>query len=66
MLKPGGLLLFTWSNRMFPTKAIAAWRLASEPERPCTLTPTRTRALTLTLALALAQALALALALAPP
>jgi len=33
VLKPGGLLLFTWSNRMFPTKAIAAWRLASEPER---------------------------------
>ena len=33
VLKPGGLLLFTWSNRMFPSKAIAAWRLASEPER---------------------------------
>lgn len=33
VLKPGGLVLFTWSNRMFPTKAITAWRLASEPER---------------------------------
>jgi len=33
VLKPGGLVVFTWSNRMFPTKAITAWRLASEPER---------------------------------
>lgn len=33
VLKPGGLALFTWSNRMFPTKAISAWRLASEPAR---------------------------------
>jgi len=33
VLKPNGLALFTWSNRMFPTKAIAAWRLASEPGR---------------------------------
>ena len=32
-LKPGGLAIFTWSNRMFPTKAIDAWRRASEPER---------------------------------
>ena len=33
VLKPGGQAVFTWSNRMFPTKAIAAWRLASEPAR---------------------------------
>ena len=33
VLKPGGLALFTWSNRMFPTKAIKAWREASEPAR---------------------------------
>lgn len=33
VLKPGGLALFTWSNRMFPTKAITAWREASEPAR---------------------------------
>ena len=33
VLKPGGLAVFTWSNRMFPTKAISAWRQASEPAR---------------------------------
>ena len=33
ILKPGGLAVFTWSNRMFPTKAISAWRQASEPAR---------------------------------
>jgi len=33
VLRPGGLVVFTWSNRMFPTKAINAWRLASEPAR---------------------------------
>lgn len=33
VLKPDGLALFTWSNRMFPSKAIAAWRTASEPAR---------------------------------
>jgi hypothetical protein len=33
VLKPGGVAIFTWSNRMFPTKAISAWRLASEPAR---------------------------------
>eukprot|EP00197_Chlamydomonas_leiostraca_P011444 CAMPEP_0202869532 /NCGR_PEP_ID=MMETSP1391-20130828/12505_1 /ASSEMBLY_ACC=CAM_ASM_000867 /TAXON_ID=1034604 /ORGANISM="Chlamydomonas leiostraca, Strain SAG 11-49" /LENGTH=328 /DNA_ID=CAMNT_0049549863 /DNA_START=60 /DNA_END=1041 /DNA_ORIENTATION=+ len=26
VLKPGGVAIFTFSNRMFPTKAIAAWR----------------------------------------
>jgi len=33
VLKPDGLAVFTWSNRMFPTKAINAWRRASEPAR---------------------------------
>ena len=33
ILRPGGLAVFTWSNRMFPTKAITAWREASEPGR---------------------------------
>jgi SAM-dependent methyltransferase len=33
ILKPGGIAVFTWSNRMFPTKAISAWREASEPGR---------------------------------
>lgn len=33
VLKPEGIAVFTWSNRMFPTKAISAWRLASEPAR---------------------------------
>jgi len=33
VLKPGGQAIFTWSNRMFPSKAIRAWREASEPER---------------------------------
>ena len=28
VLKPGGIAIFTWSNRMFPTKAISAWRMA--------------------------------------
>ena len=33
VLRPHGLAIFTWSNRMFPTKAIKAWREASEPGR---------------------------------
>ena len=33
VLVPGGKAIMTWSNRMFPTKAIRAWREASEPER---------------------------------
>ena len=32
VLVPGGKAIMTWSNRMFPTKAIRAWREASEPE----------------------------------
>ena len=33
VLKPGGVAVFTFSNRMFPSKAIKAWRLAREHER---------------------------------
>ncbi len=33
VLTPGGLLLITFSNRMFKTKAIKAWREATDPER---------------------------------
>jgi SAM-dependent methyltransferase len=33
ILKPGGLFLVTFSNRMFPQKAIKIWRDSSEDER---------------------------------
>lgn len=33
VLKPGGLAIVSFSNRMFYQKAIAAWRDGSEPER---------------------------------
>jgi Methyltransferase domain len=33
ILKPNGLAIFSFSNRMFYNKAIAAWRDASESER---------------------------------
>jgi SAM-dependent methyltransferase len=33
VLKPGGLFLLIFSNRMFPTKAVRIWREASEEER---------------------------------
>jgi SAM-dependent methyltransferase len=33
ILKPGGLFLVIFSNRMFPQKAVKAWRQASEDER---------------------------------
>lgn len=33
VLKPGGLFLVTFSNRMFPTKAVRRWKEASEAER---------------------------------
>jgi SAM-dependent methyltransferase len=33
VLEPGGLLLVTFSNRMFPEKAVRIWREASEQER---------------------------------
>ena len=33
ILKPGGLFLVTFSNRMFPQKAVKVWRDADEEER---------------------------------
>ena len=33
ILKPGGLFLVTFSNRMFPQKAVKVWRDANEEER---------------------------------
>lgn len=33
ILKPGGIAIFSFSNRMFYQKAIAAWRDSSEAER---------------------------------
>ncbi len=33
VLKPGGLFLVTFSNRMSPNKAVRVWRESSEPER---------------------------------
>ena len=32
-LKPGGIVVVTFSNRMFPTKAVRVWRAASDHER---------------------------------
>ena len=34
VLRPGGLFACTFSNRMFPTKAIRGWLAAREGERP--------------------------------
>ena len=34
VLRPGGVLLISFSNRMFATKAVAVWQAASEEERP--------------------------------
>lgn len=33
VLRPGGLFLVTFSDRMFPGKTVKVWRQASEPER---------------------------------
>ena len=33
VLKPGGIYIVSFSNRMFPTKAVALWRSLDEPER---------------------------------
>lgn len=33
MLKPGGVAIFSFSNRMFYTKAITAWREGTEYSR---------------------------------
>lgn len=34
VLRPGGVLLVSFSNRMFATKAVAIWQAAGESERP--------------------------------
>ena len=34
VLQPGGVLLISFSNRMFPAKAVAIWQAASAEERP--------------------------------
>ncbi len=34
VLKPGGPFIVTFSNRMFPTKAIALWQMTTEQQRP--------------------------------
>jgi SAM-dependent methyltransferase len=34
VLRPDGPFIVTFSNRMFPTKAIALWQMASEQQRP--------------------------------
>jgi len=34
VLTPGGPFIVTFSNRMFPTKAIALWQMANEQQRP--------------------------------
>lgn len=33
ILKPGGVFIVTFSNRMFPTKAVRIWRMASDQGR---------------------------------
>ena len=33
LLKPGAPFIVTFSNRMFPTKAVAVWTSATEPQR---------------------------------
>jgi hypothetical protein len=33
VLRPGGRLVCTFSNRLFPTKAVQGWLAAPEPER---------------------------------
>jgi SAM-dependent methyltransferase len=34
LLRPQGPFIVTFSNRMFPTKAISLWQMASEQQRP--------------------------------
>ena len=34
VLRPGGLSVCTWSNRCFPTKAVAGWLATPERQRP--------------------------------
>lgn len=38
VLRPGGLLVHTFSNRCFPTKAVRGWLTASEAARPAIVT----------------------------
>lgn len=33
VLKPGGMFIVTFSNRMFPTKAVRIWRMSSDRDR---------------------------------
>ena len=33
ILKPGGVFIVTFSNRMFPTKAVRIWRMSSDRDR---------------------------------
>ena len=33
ILKPGGIFVVTFSNRMFPTKAVRIWRMSSDRDR---------------------------------
>jgi ubiquinone/menaquinone biosynthesis C-methylase UbiE len=33
VLRPGGVFIVTFSNRMFPTKAVRAWRVSSDEAR---------------------------------
>ena len=33
ILKPGGVFIVTFSNRMFPTKAVRIWRIARDRDR---------------------------------
>jgi SAM-dependent methyltransferase len=44
VLKPGGLFLVIFSNRMFPEKAVRIWRETSEDERPSLVDEFFTRA----------------------
>ena len=39
VLKPGGRFVCTFSNRLFPTKAICGWLVSSDPQR-CGITAT--------------------------
>ena len=34
VVRPGGRVVFTWSNRCFPTKAVHGWLAAPEADRP--------------------------------
>jgi hypothetical protein len=42
VLRPGAPLVLTFSNRLFPSKAVAGWLYADEPGR-CTIAATYVR-----------------------